>query len=386
MSKYVIVVMAYNRPNSLNRILDHLLNCEFDNDEVDLIISIDKSDVQEELIQISQNIIWTHGIKKILPRPERLGLREHVLSCGDIVYDYETLIMFEDDIVPAHNFFRFVKQSSVFYKDDNCIAGISLYTPYVNEMVEKPFIPIKNDFDVFLIQSASSWGQAWNKDMWKDFRSWYEDNYGELVDIGDMPNKIYTWPQSSWKKYFMKYLVETNKYFAYPYIGLSTNVSDVGQHVQEADSMYQVPLSFEMKENYFFGNTSDLIVYDSFFEIKKIPKIKLETTNICFDFYGSKTNFQTFDYLLSSKKYNYKIIKSYSLNYKPQELNFIFDELGNDIFFYDLNIKEKNLNKKRLNIYYYSSLMWKDSFFVFFYGLKKFVLRKISNFTKLLKK
>ena len=44
MSKIAIVVIGYNRINSIKRLLLSLENAYYDNDNIDLIISIDKSD------------------------------------------------------------------------------------------------------------------------------------------------------------------------------------------------------------------------------------------------------------------------------------------------------------------------------------------------------
>lgn len=386
MSKDVIVVMGYNRPKSLTRLLNALDNCNY-SVSVDLIISLDKSDKQFELKKIATDFNWKYGDKSLKIQEQRLGLRNHVLSCGDLVENYEGLVMFEDDIVPSDFFYDYIIQAKSSYKNIDDIAGISLYSPTINEMVEKPFIPISSKYDVFFIQSASSWGQYWTKDMWYKFRKWYLKNDSILKNTGDMPDKIYSWPKTSWKKYFMKYLVETNRYFVYPYISLSTNFSDVGQHVHQEMSLYQVPILLDQRE-YVLPSFEEGIKYDAFFELDlcSVKDKYITELKTCMDIYGSKNFFSEYNYLLSVNKYDYEIVESYGLNYKPQELNFLKKNYGNQIYLYNLSKEckfNKSINKTR-NLSFYSSLNWKDSMKYSCFGLLGALKKRIKKRTKII--
>ena len=57
-----------------------------------------------------------------------------------------------------------------------------------------------------------------------------------------LPKYITQWNTQSWLKYFMRYIVETNKYFVYPYFSLTTNVSEVGEHCKIPNNDFQVSL------------------------------------------------------------------------------------------------------------------------------------------------
>lgn len=376
MEKHAIVVVAYNRIASLERILNRLLMCTYDN-PIDLIISIDHSDVQEQLVNLSKDINWIFGHKKIIERSTRLGLREHILQCGDLVKDYDAIVMFEDDIMPSKHFYKYVKDSLKFYKGDAKVGGISLYSPSYNEMAEKPFIPIKNEYDTYLLQSASSWGQCWSKEMWLEFREWYSENDNELINNHDLPQKVYSWPETSWKKYFMKFLVVKNKYFVYPYTSLSTNLSDMGQHVKQEISITQVPLlSGDMDYN--FSPYESAIKYDAFFENQYIEGIMGDDQLVCVDLYGTKTSYHESRYLLTMKNLNYEVVREYGLSYRPHEINVLYEYPGDTIFMYDLNAEKINGKKKKARINtYYSSLDWKDSFTVFLEGFKDTLVRKL---------
>ena len=382
--KVAIIAVAYNRKSSLERLLKSLKSSYYTSKDVDLFVSIDKSDQQQEIIDLSEDFNWPHGEKVIRALPERYGLRKHILSCGDISENYDAVVVFEDDIVAAPNYYNYVEQALQYYSSDSRIAGISLYTPTTNEMVVKPFSPVTTSSDVFFIQSSQSWGQCWTKSMWSSFRAWYEENQTELVSNDDMPKRIYSWPDSSWKKYHMKYIVETNKYFVYPYISLSTNFLDIGQHVKQTSSMYQVPL-LKGHKNYDFISLDKGIKYDVFFESENINishPVSIKTEDICVDLYGSKQTNNNKRYILTRKLLKYDLVESYGLVLRPQEENVSQGIKGDDLYLYDTNDDQlKNISrgktKKSIYLEYHVVNSWKDSFIVGLFGLLRTVIRKV---------
>src|SRR5690606_21764571 len=120
--------------------------------------------------------------------------------------------------------------------------------------------------------------------MWQDFRKWYDQWAVDLKSDTDMPCRIYSWPESSWKKYYMKYLVSTGKTFFYPYDSLSSNYSDVGQHNKVVTPHFQVPL-ISGKSEYRFGAMTDVPNYDVFYERSGF---EYEGEALCLDLYGTR--------------------------------------------------------------------------------------------------
>lgn len=385
MDNIAIVAVAYNRANSLARLLDLLKESYYYGDKVDLIISIDKSDQENLVVDVANRFEWGFGKKIVKTFSERQGLRNHILQCGDITEDYSAVIIFEDDIIPAKDFYNYSREALHYYGKNKNVAGISLYAPSINEMIEKPFLPLRNDSDVYFMQSAQSWGQCWNKSMWWAFRNWYANNNEELVNELDMPDKIYSWPKTSWKKYFMKYITISKKYFVYPYISLSTNASEVGQHVRNQTKRYQVPILYNKKE-YRFVPLEDGMIYDVFFENENLYeyislKYGIEKNDICIDIYGSKRHNFNKRYVLTSRQLNFEIINSFSLSLKPEEMNVIMEIPGSELFLYDLTTNSKMLfkgkNKKVNMLEYYSILNWKDSLIIGIDGLRNAITKRL---------
>lgn len=382
--KIAVITVGYNRKKPLERLIKSLLNAKYDSDNVDLIISLDFSNDQADMISMANNVDWPHGQKLIISHKKNIGLRKHILSCGDLTDKYDAVVIFEDDIIASEAYYLYLKSALNFYKDEKRLAGISLYSPFVNEMAQRPFMPMPTKYDAFFIKSAQSWGQCWTREMWSGFKEWYIKNSDiPLQESSDMPSRVYSWPESSWKKYFMKYIVETNKYFLYPYVSLSTNASEVGQHNKTLSSTFQVPLQTS-KEEFLLPSFLDGIRYDGFFEREGLYwNLNDKNQSICVDLYGNKTTTLNFDLLLTTKKLDLSILQSYSLSHRPHEANFIYKEFGDQIFLYDLEgLTDLDIDTRHSlldDAKYYSFIPWHTSLLHGVNGLFLYSKRKLFN-------
>lgn len=340
-----IIAIGYNRKDVLERLLNRLNECYYDEDAL-LIISIDHSEVQA-VREMAENFVWQHGKKEVITFSERLGLRKHILTCGSYIekYHLEAAAVFEDDTYPAEDFYAYMKQAVSFYQNDKRIAGISLYTHLWNAPIGQPFQPMLSPYDAFFIQFAQSWGQIWMKEQWKEFAEWYEDNNEEFTVLDHLPQNVCKWPKNSWLKYHIKYCVETHKFFVYPYNALSTCFAEVGEHATKKSTHLQVPLQNGKGRQYRFPllDQEYSVHYDAFFEnIDVKRKFGSIGQDICVDLYGYRINQQNQRYLLTSKKLDYKIVKSFGRELKPHELNCFYDIAGKDVFLYDTKYKERH--------------------------------------------
>lgn len=370
-----VVLVGYNRPASMKRLYESVTRSSGVT-SVDIVVSIDYSEHQDDVRRVVVESCKAARDVKFRCFSERQGLRNHILACGDLTEVYDAVVVLEDDIVVSDSFLEYVLSAIQYVDSDASVAGISLYSPTNNEMSLLPFSPKPTGFDNYYLQSAQSWGQCWTRFMWQRFREWYDLNDGPLVNAGDMPSRIYSWPESSWKKYYMKYLIETEQTFFYPSISFSTNYSDVGQHNKVVSPRYQVPLVTNKKE-FNFGAQSEVPLYDVFFERKGLF---FDNERVCCDFYGTKI-FSDSRFLLSSRKLNLPIVESYGLTYRPQEDNYIYRSDGNDIFLYDLGdnlgveFNEYYMNFKLAN--YHSNLGWRHSLIYGMVTLKARLIQKL---------
>jgi len=364
----VIVVVAFNRPRSLKRLLFSLSNLR-NISGVRLIISIDNQEPDNLIIRdIAHDFKWQYGEKEVIYHKERLGLRRHILQCGDLSLTYGSVIILEDDLFVSPYFYDYAVKALQYYDNDEAIGGISLYNQPREEMSQRPFTPINDDSDVYFIQFPSSLGQAWTQTQWAAFKSWYGTN-PNITNL-NIPDKIYTWPETSWKKYFCSFLVKTNKFIVFPRISLTTNFNDPGTNLKlkvNHDGQAQLRIfgsDYRFKE---FRNSYS--IYDVYLEITPdcIRKLAPEFKEYEFemDLYGLKNlNKVRTSYLITSRP-----VKQFAIGYKralkPHEMNVIFDLRGDDIRLCrkeDIIIAEKTYDEMiaEYKFHYYKSLTgWK---------------------------
>lgn len=364
-----IIAVAYNRKKSLSRLLDSLEKAYY-NQDVTLIISIDKSDT-DIVERFGDDYYWPHGNKIVDKHEKNLGLRTHMLSLGKWFDNFDALVVLEDDIVVSPNFYTYAYQAVSKYHNNHNIAGISLYGIAYNGKTNIPFTPMKNENDAYFMNYAISWGEVWMRDSWKRFFDWYSHHI-DFPIMAHLPHNICLWNEKSWLKYHIRYCIEENKYFVFPYTSLSTNFSDKGEHWSSYENtVYQVPLQQGNMVNFRlpdFG--SEGVYYDGFFENKTLYDVLgISENDLCLDLQGELNNRLNKRYWLTCKKANYKIVKSFGLNYRPIEQNIILDTPGERIFLYDTENKRRNncaLSRDRLYHFYITNMF----VFLIQYGIK----------------
>lgn len=259
--KLAICVICYNRGVEFAKLINCLLSIKTQ-ESIDLIISIDYSDEQLKINDIAKSVSWPFGDLSIILHNKNLGLKKHVLSCGDLSAGYDGLIVLEDDLIISPYFVDFVicalKKSSL----DEKVAGISLYSYAKNESNKMPFNPFIDHYDSYFIQYPSSWGFVVSKEQWGAFKKWLSRWDCENFEDELLPDYICEWGKMSWKKHFVRYLVHNDKYFIYPRFSLTTNPGADGTHHKGINSLYSVPICMGPR-NWNISNFSDSeVVYD----------------------------------------------------------------------------------------------------------------------------
>ena len=93
--KIAIVAVGYNRIDSMQRLFMSLSIAQYPNNDIPLYISIDASG-DTELYDYVRNFEWKHGDKYVNIQEERLGLRKHIIQCGDLTKCFKAVIILED--------------------------------------------------------------------------------------------------------------------------------------------------------------------------------------------------------------------------------------------------------------------------------------------------
>jgi len=327
-----IVVVAYNRPKSLSRLLDALSKAWYPAHEVPLVISIDYSG-NNSCFNVAKSFQWRHGPKEIHTQKSNMGLKKHILQCGNYAEKYDGIIMLEDDLFVSPYFFDFASRAHAFTGAHENIAGISLYSYAINEYSNINFNPIIDGYDNYYMQVPSSWGQYWSKKQWQGFKKFMD---GDIKFSGSdkLPHKVILWPEErSWKKYFYKYITGNDLYIFYPRLSLSTNCGEIGEHYQNKTNRLQVPLQYGKMDYNFSKLNESSAVYDYTMDldanILKEKNPSLQKYDFVLDLHGLK-KLGNIDkpHTISIKEANRSIHK-YSHDFLPLEMNLILGIKGN---------------------------------------------------------
>lgn len=320
-----IIVVGYNRPNSIERLLLSLNEAIYES-KVKLLISLD-SGGGGKVLNVVNSFKWKYGEKEVIIRDERLGLRRHIIECGNLAEIYGSIILLEDDLYVSPYFYKYATDALDYYSDEERISGISLYNHKLNQFALMPFEPLYDNSDVYFLKLAASWGQIWTKKQWGGFIDWYNQCDG-LQDVKGLPARVLNWPESSWLKYFNAYMSHVDKYFVYPRVSLTTNFCDAGTHFDENhNDIYQVPLLQHYREFTFQSFDDANAIYDSWFEFDSYIVSNIifreNEKKIDFDLYGLKQRRDlNAEYVITSKEVS-NSIKTFGGGLKPNELNII---------------------------------------------------------------
>lgn len=330
-NKIAIVAVGYNRLSSMRRLFDSLLNAQYDHYDIPLVISIDCSG-DEELYDYVKSFDWPYGEKYVNIQDTRLGLKAHILQCGDLTIYFRGIILLEDDIFVSEFFYQYVEKAVEFYYSEERIGGISLYQ---NEMGGQfPVIYMNDGSSTYLKQGAASWGECWTDKQWNLFKEWYANITEERIQELDIQENIKKWAKA-WSKYYKAYLVDTHRYFVFPQISHTTCFGDAGENSSEPSNLGQANLLCGVP-HYYFKPFDEMIRYDTYGTNEDIYKwLEMTPDQLCVDFRCEKINIRKCRYILTPAVLPLKKVRSFGLMMRPIELNIKYDIKGEGIFLYD---------------------------------------------------
>lgn len=326
-----IILPAFRRPHSFARLLKSFENAYLPEDSnIPVIISLDGG-YDADILELAKQFIAGKNAE-IIEREKNLGLRDHILWCGNLTKKYGAIILLEEDLLVDPYFYHYSRCALHHCDTDPRIAGVALYSPSINEYIGAPFEAVYNGASGYLMKIPCSWGQAWTDKQWAPFFDWYESSGAHLSPVhADLHCAVKKWPDSSWKKHFASYLVTNNLYFLYPYRSFTTNCSDPGgfHHLKgtlELHASLQLPEREDASaQRYSFPN-SNAVYYDQFFELHadmvKHLFPSLSTSELEIDLYASKpiSLLQRKKYVITTRNVSQKI-QPLPLVYKPLPLN-----------------------------------------------------------------
>lgn len=158
-----IAIFAFNRPDSLERLLHSLKrNPEFNQSQTFIFIDGARNTYEQSLVSDVERIakgLQTSGGVEVIRRSLNLGLASSILTGIDQIFErYETVIVLEDDLVISENFLKFCNQGLIKYSSNSGVASIQGFTHGISLHKQ----------DTFFMLGADCWGWATWKNRWQE--------------------------------------------------------------------------------------------------------------------------------------------------------------------------------------------------------------------------
>jgi hypothetical protein len=331
-----IVVIAYNRPAALARLLASLQQAACPTAaSVPLIISIDRGG-SADVRTLADNFAWPHGPQEVIVQQQHLGLVQHFFACGDLAQRFDAIVYLEDDLTVSPVFLAYAAQALAFYQHDDRIAGLSLFSLWFNGYTQQPFVPLADGSDAFFVQVPYTLGLAFTRTQWTRFKAWLASP-ATATSTAPLHEAWLHFDSEDWFPLLARYAIDTDRYFVLPRVSHVTGWGDVGTHFTQATRFLQVPLQRD-KQHYVFKAWDDSVaVYDSFFELRPDRLNRLtdrwHSYDYTLDLYGikSRSNLHA-EYALTSRPCRLPIA-SFGKVLWPIEMNVIEQVPGTEIHF-----------------------------------------------------
>jgi len=336
--KPAIVVVAYNRPRALGRLLDSLSRAIYPEDSggVSLIIASDRGEDAgaREVAALADGFRWRFGPKEVIKQVSHLGLVRHFRECGRLALKHGAVILLEDDLAVAPPFYDFTAQVLERCEVEPRIGGVCLYGLWFNGFTQEPFLPIEDGSDVFFLRLPYTQGLAFTAAQWQSFEDWSQRT--ERGPHPDLPEAFLRFGPDEWFPELAYYLVSSGKFFCFPRVSLIVGWGDEGTHFSGRTSWLQTPLQIGTRPSQQLKTLDDAFaVYDAFYEIlsARLRTLAPALPDVDFDvdLNAIKKPFNLHsDYVLTMRPVQ-KALTSFGLRMYPPEMNVIEAVPGSEI-------------------------------------------------------
>jgi hypothetical protein len=340
-----IVIPAHARVASLTRLLDSLSRADLPFG-VPLVISIDPQvgesavDDGEEPVadvhHIADRFFWFRGEKRVIVHDQHLGLVGNITYCGGLSAEFGAIILLEDDLVVAPDFYDFAVQALRRYADDERIAGISLNRQWFNGFTHQPFMPLLDGFDVFFLQLSTPQGQVYTAGQWQDYAAWSAGAHERPLER--IHDSFAAFPPSDWLASKADYLAESGRFYVYPRESLTTNFGERGTHIARSTAAFQVEMRLGPRELCLPALDEAAAVYDGFFELlpDRLNRLTDALAGWTYDvdlFASKSARHLRAPYVLTSRRGRHPL-RTFGRDRLPLEANVIDDSPGGGLALY----------------------------------------------------
>jgi hypothetical protein len=176
-----IIVLTYNRPDSLTKCLSHLERLDTLGDQIGIDIWIDRAKdgkVDERTLEVSRNFKskWTNG-RTCVHVQERNAyiIGQWVDTWRPRENSRELALLLEDDIDISPLTYKWLKLMDSRFRSEPDVAGYTLQMEYVNFVKGhiRPVTGIRKQDNIFLYRLFGTWGYSPKPNEWRNFQDWF---------------------------------------------------------------------------------------------------------------------------------------------------------------------------------------------------------------------
>ena len=253
--RLVVVILAYRRLASLQRLCRSLEQAYYFGDQVDVMVHVDAGADADSMAGAAavatfvNEWTWPHGRKTLRQRTQHAGLVLSVVEAWTPTSDDEFAVLLEDDVSVSPQWYDWAKRAVLTYnygprsaRLSGQLYGVSLYTPRLLEL-QQP----RRRFDAhtelaqrppacpFLFPVPCSWGSVYFPRHWRQFQDYMARVLLKVEPPYTVPGSASNGWAASWKKHFIE-LVHQRRWVAlYPNFAnqtsFSTNHLEPGEHI-----------------------------------------------------------------------------------------------------------------------------------------------------------
>jgi hypothetical protein len=281
---YVIKVMAFNRAESLSRLLASLSVSDYMGQSIALEILIDGPRTADEghkvmnVTNIARAFYWPHGSKLITKQKTNLGISGQWLNAWVPAHTHELAFIFEDDMELSPLFFKWATHAVECYYNEKQISahesllqavlaatkvgntsrvgdgaalreytrihagqpimyGVCLQQQHLDSTRYPRKLRVNNRGLPFLYSLIGTWGPLLFPTAWTAFIEWwtYKKRIGHIPLVkGTIMNEFYKQNSNIWSPWITNFAYETGMKCLYPNMvrGLSlvTNFREAGEN------------------------------------------------------------------------------------------------------------------------------------------------------------
>ena len=260
-----VIVMTYNRVNSLKKCLAALQDADIMGVKAALEIWIDisKNGIMDvNVLRYAESFRWQHGQSCVHVQTKHSSSgHQWIYSWRPRPHSKEIGVFIEDDVDVSKYFFRFLKRARMFYTNYIEIVGISLYDehcmissgPNKRKQLKRP--TTRSDI-VFLYGMICTYGYAPFPDHWRAYQDWYHKNVSRIQNFDPTAKEVDI--HSQWYRsfrrhgkaetmlhsmYFLRYIIDHKLFTVHPNLqvvqsrphSLSTHRKEKGLHYSGKD-------------------------------------------------------------------------------------------------------------------------------------------------------